>query len=103
MMSNGWEVRILNDKTIQQYLDKIPYYQGDFFTINYVEAAHKSDYVRCLLLSFYGGVYIDFSSILIEDFSWLEFDNLRKNPSVLNKFGDEPEVVLFTNANYDSK
>ncbi len=65
MMSIGWEVRILNDTSILPYIENIPHYEGDFHTIEYTDRVHKSDYGRLLLMSFYGGVYIDFSSILI--------------------------------------
>ena len=96
MLNDGWQVRLLNNRSIKKYLDEIPYYEGDFYTLDYILTSHKADYVRCLLLSYYGGVYFDMSTILIEDFSWLLFENLRNNPDVLNKHGEEPEVVVFT-------
>ena len=62
---------MFDNNSIKKYIEKIPYYQGDFDTLDYGGKPHKADYVRCLLLSYYGGVYFDMSSLLIEDFSWL--------------------------------
>lgn len=56
-----------------------------------------------MLVSYYGGVYLDMSSIMYEDFAWLKFENLRNNPDVINQHGEEPDVLLFTNYFYGSK
>lgn len=65
MVNEGWEVRLLNTNSIKKYLDEIPYYEGDFDTLDYILPSHKADYVRCLLVGYYGGVYFDMSTILI--------------------------------------
>lgn len=41
--------------------------------MNYTEVQSKSDYVRVLLLSYYGGVWTDQSAIFVENLDWLEF------------------------------
>lgn len=56
-----------------------------------------------MLITHYGGVYLDISSIMYEDMSWIKFENLRKNHEVQNKYGDEPDVLFFTNYYYGSK
>lgn len=61
---------------------------------------HRSDYIRCLLMSHYGGVYFDMTTLIVEDFSWLKFENLKKNIDVRNKYGDSPEVLMFTTPEY---
>lgn len=64
--------------------------------------AHRSDYLRILVLSYYGGVYIDWATILLNDMSWLQFEALKANPDVENKYGDQPDVLLFTYPYYGS-
>ena len=53
-------------------------------------------------MSHYGGVYFDFTTLIVEDFSWLKFDSLKKNIDVENKYGDSPAVLLFTFPDYST-
>jgi len=52
-----------------------------------------ADYIRLLILKRYGGVWIDLTTILLENLNWL--DNLSKNKDVINKFGEKPDIFMF--------
>lgn len=102
-VAQGWDVRMLNKTSLLTYLDPIPYYEDDIDTINFTSVQSKSDYIRVLLLSYYGGVWTDQSTLFVEDLSWLDFENLRNNPDVVNRYGEEPEVLFFSNAGHGTK
>ena len=73
LVAKGWDVRMLDRNTYQKYLAEIPYYAGDIDTMIFRGVQHKSDYIRILLMSYYGGVWIDQSTIFVEDLFWLQF------------------------------
>lgn len=54
---------MLNRTTVIPYLDAIPYYQKDIDNFQISMVQHRADYIRVLLLSYYGGVWIDQSTI----------------------------------------
>ena len=62
-----YDIRILNKSNYSKYtdidVDSIPH-SGDFI-------ARYSDYIRCLILSKYGGFWIDASIICHHPFSWV--------------------------------
>lgn len=54
---------MISNKTVDTYLDAIPYYKKDRHSLKIERVQHRSDYIRLLLLSYYGGVWIDQSTI----------------------------------------
>lgn len=63
----SYEVRVLNRVTVFKYLP------SDLFRGNVqLSHAHKSDVIRLFLLKEFGGIWIDISTILNEDLSWVE-------------------------------
>lgn len=94
---------MLNRTTVIPYLDAIPYYQKDIDNFQISMVQHRADYIRVLLLSYYGGVWIDQSTIFTQDLSWLLTSNLKQNPDVVNKYGDSLDVLMFTFPEYGSK
>ena len=88
MIAKGWQVNMLDKYNVKEYLNKIPYYDGDLDKLPFQSTQHKSDYIQIMLLSYYGGVWTDQSTMFLEDLSWLEFESMRNNEDVLNKYGE---------------
>lgn len=67
MIHQGWIVRELNDNTLNYWLDQIPDYDDALNKPEFVGEgqAKKSDLIRFSLLKHFGGVYMDFTTILL--------------------------------------
>lgn len=59
-----YEVNFLNDKSVRDFIS-IPELPSS------LPIANKSDYIRLKLLDAYGGIWMDSSIIINEDFSWM--------------------------------
>jgi hypothetical protein len=58
--------------------------------------AHRADLIRLCILEEHGGVWLDMTSILMEDLSWIE--KITQNPDVINLQPPgnlEPTEVIF--------
>lgn len=90
LQGTGWEIRELSDSNLHEYLD-----EQERSKLVRTSDIHWmfSDQVRLAVIIKYGGVYIDSSCFLMQDFSWLE--NIDSNPDVVNRHGEQPDVVLF--------
>jgi len=66
--SSDWEWIFIHDSTLNQFIPQqdIPPHFNNF------TPQFKSDYIRLYLLANYGGVWMDISSILLQDLSWLD-------------------------------
>lgn len=69
-----YKVHLLNAVTINDFIDI------KFSSSVEINPAHKSDLIRLCLLSKYGGVWIDATTIMFEDISWVQ--NIYKDISV---------------------
>lgn len=49
--------------------------------------------MRLALVHHFGGVWIDFGTIMINNIDWV-FD-LKNNPLAKNKYGEHPDVFFF--------
>ncbi|MDY3350458.1 capsular polysaccharide synthesis protein [Riemerella anatipestifer] len=70
-LNKGYELMVLNSSNLVSFLPDILPFREDLPFANY------SDIIRLNLLYEYGGIWIDASTLLTEDFSWLE--NLKSN------------------------
>lgn len=68
-----YEFIILNNNNIEKYVE-LPKFHED------LEPAHKADYIRLELLSKYGGIWMDASIYLCENFDWI-FSKLKQGQS----------------------
>ena len=67
-----YEIIFLDDNNINEYIDIESYYKNiNFKQFNKMEKVKKADLIRCVLLSEYGGIWIDSSFLLIESLDWL--------------------------------
>lgn len=74
-----WEVTILNDDTSKRYrIDKPASYAN-------LSVQAKSDVIRLSLLYHYGGVWMDASTLLNKDFSWMKTDTPIVGFKLFNK------------------
>ena len=55
---------------------------------------HKADLLRLHVIYENGGMWIDASSIFLNDFSWIE--NLDQQIYIDNKIGNSPEYLAFS-------
>lgn len=62
---SDYEIHILNEQTVEQYIGKIPQFKVE------LPVANISDYIRLALLSKYGGIWMDASIFLTENFDWV--------------------------------
>jgi mannosyltransferase OCH1-like enzyme len=60
------------------------------------------DLIRLALVAKYGGVYMDLSYIMLENFNWLI--NITKYPSnlIFNRYGKRPNNFMFFHPHYGS-
>jgi len=58
----GWEINVLNDKTIKNYISELPPNFDDLYQ------SHKSDWLRFALLEKYGGCWLD-ATIIVNSLS----------------------------------
>lgn len=67
-----YKIIFLDDNNINEYIDIETYYKNiNFKQYNNMEKVKKADLIRCILLSKYGGIWIDSSFLLIESLDWL--------------------------------
>lgn len=92
----NFNVIILNEITILEYLDDIV----DCSRIEHI--AQKTDYYRAKLLYEYGGIWIDFDTILLEDISYLYFELLNSNFDMRGNYDNinngkvfNPQLLMF--------
>ena len=62
--ANGWDIRVLNKANYNHYLEQIPNFIGFPTNFKYLKQAHKADFIRFTLLSYYGGLWIDFGTFM---------------------------------------
>lgn len=80
---------MLNKDTVKEYLDQIPYYDNNLDKYYFDLLAHKGDYIRITLLSYFGGVWVDYSSIFMKDLSWVsDINELKNTNEIRNIYGD---------------
>ena len=64
-LNKDHEVVILNKESIKEFLPDTEFLDSSLCN------AHKSDYIRLNLLYLYGGIWIDATTIVYSDFSWV--------------------------------
>lgn len=64
--SKGWQVVVIDERNISQYLD-IPPYIAEKHRSGVITHTHFSDYLRAKLLQKHGGVWIDATVLLTDD------------------------------------
>ena len=77
-----FDIRILNFETLKQYLPHIIPINENLPIANY------SDIIRLDLLRTYGGIWLDASILLTEDFKWLYFLKKKYKPELLGFYTD---------------
>lgn len=65
LIAKEWDVRMLDKQNVYEYLNKIPHYAGELDKLPFQSTQHKSDYIRIMLLSYYGGVWTDQSTMFV--------------------------------------
>lgn len=89
--ASGWEYRLLSMDTIGEYLD-MEVFQQNYERLELKYPPHVADLIRLMLLKKYGGLWMDASSYLARDLSWV--DDPKKEKLLHNKIRDYPDVVL---------
>jgi mannosyltransferase OCH1-like enzyme len=72
-MANGWELRELNTTSVWHWLNQIPNF-GDILNRTEYQRdvpAKRSDLIRLSLIKHFGGVYIDYTTIMTQPLDWL--------------------------------
>ncbi len=70
LLHPDYEIKMLNKNTVHQYIS------FDLEMVENLPLANKSDLIRLKLLSQYGGIYLDASTLLLEKLDWvLELNN----------------------------
>jgi Capsular polysaccharide synthesis protein len=69
--NSGCEVILVTPQTLHRYLPELP---REILRIK--EIAHKADMIRAMLISKYGGMWLDSDAIVLRDLNWL-FDLLN--------------------------
>lgn len=99
--AEAFELRLVDGKSVQSYLNDIPYYDksivGRNIGIDNFDNFGNA-YMKFALLSHFGGVWIDEWTVLTEDLSWMEAEKLQNNRDVKNRLGDDVEVVMFASS-----
>lgn len=81
-----YEIIFLNDNNINKYIDIESYYKNiNFKQFNESKKPKKADLIRCILLTEYGGIWIDSSLLLTESLDWLlkSKEVLRNNKNII--------------------
>lgn len=86
----GYEINVLNDNNLKNYLENLPKRRDDFPIANY------SDLIRLALLKQYGGVWIDASTYVTDDFDWLELLQENHKAELIGFYSD----ICTTNLEY---
>ena len=89
--ASGWDYRFLSKETLDQYLD-MDVFQYNYERIELKYPPHVADLIRLMLLKDYGGLWMDATTYLARDLSWV--DNPKKEKLLHNKIHDYPDVVL---------
>ena len=78
-----WKINILNDNNYLDYIDK-----NEISGINFKDLfpQKKADLIRIILISKYGGVWLDGSTILLEPLDWIQkkINNTNKDSVVFS-------------------
>lgn len=82
LSGTDWEVRAISNDNLHLYINEED--QKEMVKKSSIDWV-PSDQIRLTLLIKYGGVYIDSSCFLIENFNWLE--NIKNNTDIVNKYG----------------
>ena len=115
--NSGCEVVLLNPKTIQCIISTDELI-ADWQSITPI--AHKADYLRSVILTKFGGIWLDVDTIVIQDLNYLldmlkdydmvGFDNMGFNPNlgilvcranspIMRKWKEEMEISFNSNKN----
>ncbi|MGV0939605.1 capsular polysaccharide synthesis protein [Empedobacter sp. ULE_I140] len=78
----GYEINVLNDNNLKYYLENLPQRRDDFPIANY------SDLIRLALLKQYGGVWIDASTYITDNFDWLELLQENHKAELIGFYSD---------------
>lgn len=92
-----YEVIFLNNDNLNKYINIEKYFQNiNFEQFDHFSKVKKADLIRCVLLSEYGGIWIDSSLILTESLDWL----LKSDKVLLDGF---PTINTLEPSNLISK
>jgi hypothetical protein len=103
---SGFTYHEVTKANLHEYLDNETIEQ---INKTYHNSPHKkfeqifSDFVRLALLAKHGGVYMDASFVLLQNLDWLV--NITNYPQkyVYNRYGQQPKVLMFFNAQYGGR
>jgi hypothetical protein len=93
-MRNGWELRHLDETNVWFWLNQVPDF-GDILNrteFQNDEPAKRSDLIRIALIKHFGGVYVDYTTVLTQSFDWLL--SISSVKAMENKFGVAPDMLL---------
>lgn len=105
-LQSGFEMHAVSQQSIKKLLDPpvLDKINKALSNANYeVSKQAVTDLWRLALIHKYGGVYLDVSTFEMTDsFDWLK--NITRIPSTYlwNRYGSEPEVLMFFNGYYAS-
>ena len=93
MIDDGWIINVLNDETIDQFIDKLNDLPKNFIRLT---KTRQSDCIRLALLKKYGGVWMDVGIFLTQSLSrWI---HLSQKPFVgfyIQKFQPKDSTKRF--------
>lgn len=93
-MLKGWQIVELNETTALEWIQQDPQYGDALERVEFKTdgEAKRADVVRFVLIKYFGGVWVDYTIILLENFDWIE--NLDKVELIDYRFGDAPDLFL---------
>ena len=86
-----FKIIVLSEKSVHQYLS--PEWQEQIPDFKCLHKANQADFIRLSLLKFYGGVWMDATIYLLQDFSFIE--NFGKFYGARFPFVDYQNVQVF--------
>jgi hypothetical protein len=92
--NTGFDVKLITPNNLNNYiLSKHPLHKG----YQYLSLTHKSDYLRCYFMNFYGGGYSDIKRI---NDSWLEqFEELKNSDKWGNGYQEKSPLDIAYGSN----
>ena len=86
---SGLDVKLVTPDNLNDYLlDDRPLHEG----YQYLSDTHKSDYLRCYFMNFYGGGYSDIKNTR---YSWVDsYKLMKKNNKWINGYPEKKEIDI---------
>lgn len=80
-----YEFTVLNETNLFDFIPKVDFHKD-------MLAAHKADYIRLKLLSINGGIWLDATTILIDNLDWVEEMSISNHYDLIGYYRDKSTV-----------